>query len=120
MIVNNDDKCEMVNFNVPKTLQNISDVLHDGHKKYLTVKELAAHHGLNVGAIYSLIKAEPDFPYINTGVKKKFMVDLSQFEIWLDKRTQKQKCEHFKVPSSLDLVSIFKSTRIKNESRNSN
>lgn len=76
--------------------------------RLVTVKTLATLYGLNQGAVYALIKTEPDFPYINVGLKKKFMIDVSQFETWLAERTRKQKHEHFAVPTALDLKAVFK------------
>jgi len=74
----------------------------------VSVKDLAALYGLNIGAIYALIKTEPDFPYVNAGIKKKFLVDVAQFETWLAERTKKQKHERFAVPSYFDLETVFK------------
>lgn len=76
--------------------------------KLLTVKDLARLYGLKMGAIYEFIKTEPDFPYVNVGVKKKFLIDVSQFETWLMERTKKQKHEHFAIPTALDLATVFK------------
>lgn len=78
------------------------------HARLVTVKTLAKLYGLNQGAVYALIKTEPDFPYVNVGVKKKFLVDVSQFEMWLAERTKKQKHEHFAVPTAFDLKTVFK------------
>lgn len=55
-----------------------------------------------------LINRNPDFPYVNVGLKKKFMVDVAQFEIWMKERTKKQKHEHFAIPSAVDLMTVFK------------
>lgn len=74
----------------------------------VTVKELARLYGLTIGSIYAFIQTEPDFPYINVGLKKKFLVDVGQFEIWLADRTKKQKHEHFAIPSAVDLMTAFK------------
>lgn len=112
---NKDEKNKIVNICVPKASQNIPYTLYERNQRPVTVKELAAHYGLNIGTIYSLIKTEPDFPYINVGIKKKFMVDLIQFEAWINKRTEKQKHEYFKIPSSFDLIKIFKNNRIRND-----
>ena len=84
----------------------------DGSQRHqprlVTVKTLATLYGLNQGAVYSFIKTEPDFPYVNVGVKKKFLVDVAHFETWLADRTKKQKHEHFSVPTALDLSTVFK------------
>lgn len=89
---------------VPKGHDNLV-----GHQpKLLTVKDLAKLYGLKIGAIYEFTKTEPDFPYVNVGVKKKFLIDASQFEIWLRERTKKEKHEHFVIPTALDLTTVFK------------
>jgi hypothetical protein len=76
--------------------------------KFLSIKDVAALYGMKVGAIYEFIKGEPDFPYVNAGVKKRFMIDVTQFEAWLTERTVKQKHARFSVPTALDLLTAFK------------
>lgn len=89
---------------VPKPVGNVGTSL----PKLVAVKELARLYGLTIGAIYTFIRTEPDFPYINIGVKKKFLVDVAQFEMWLADRTKRQKHEHFAIPSAVDLMNAFK------------
>jgi len=99
----NDNKTnshQMVMFSASKTSREV------------TVKELAALHRLNIGVIYHFIKTEPDFPVVNKGIKKKLMIDNDKFEIWLSERTKKQKHEHFGVPTSIDLIGVFKSKNV--------
>lgn len=88
---------------VPKTLSEINQA----HPLLVEVKALAKHFRVNIGVIYNLIKTEPDFPYINVGLKKKFMIDVVKFEAWLNERTQQQKHDHFSIPSTVDLMKAF-------------
>lgn len=80
----------------------------DSPPTHLTVKELAQVTGVKVGAIYEFISTEPDFPVVNKGVRKKYMIDPVQFEIWLAGRTAKQRHRRFGVPSDLDMQKLFK------------
>lgn len=76
--------------------------------RLVTVKDLARLYRLSIGAVYSLIKTEPDFPYVNVGLKKKFLIDVAEFETWFADRTKKQKHAHFAIPSIFDLKKVFK------------
>ncbi len=89
---------------VPKPVGNVGTT----HPRLVPVKELARLYGLSTGAVYSFIKTEPDFPYVNVGVKKKFMVDIVLFESWIADRTKRQKHEHFAIPNAVDLMTVFK------------
>jgi hypothetical protein len=102
---------ERVHGAVPKPLGDIADHSRTSTPRFVTVKTLAALYEIEVGAIYSWIKFEPDFPYRNAGVKKKFLVDAHQFETWLAERTDRQKREHFAIPSAIDLKNIFKNQK---------
>lgn len=84
------------------------DSLAGQPQRFVTVKELARIYGIKIGAIYAFIEAEPDFPYVNVGVKKKFLVDIARFEVWIAERTEKQKHERFAIPSAFDLMTAFK------------
>ena len=76
--------------------------------KFVPVKQLAALYGLNVGVVYEWIKTDSTFPYVNTGVKKKFMVQLDLFETWLQERTQRQKNDRFGIPTTDELLQLFR------------
>lgn len=89
---------------VPKTLSEINQA----HSLLVEVKTLAKHFRVNIGVIYNLIKTEPDLPYINVGLKKKYMIDVAKFEVWLNERTKMQKHDHFSIPSTVDLMKAFK------------
>ena len=85
-----------------------ADKVADSPPQHLTVKELSQLTGVKVGAIYEFINTEPDFPVVNKGVRKKYMIDPVQFEIWLAGRTSKQRHRRFGVPSDLDMQKLFK------------
>ena len=51
-------------------------------KKYLSVKEIAFMYSMSIRVLYNLIKTDPNFPYVNMGVKKKLMIDHEAFETW--------------------------------------
>ncbi len=97
---------------VPQTSANLRDMQPSSAPRLVTVKALAIKYGIKPVAIYEFIKTEPDFPYVNVGVKKKFLVDVDQFEAWLSERTKKQKHEHFAIPSVVDLMTSFKSKKV--------
>jgi len=54
-----------------------------------------------------LIKSEPNFPYINVGLKKKYMIDLAKFYTWLNERTEQQKHDRLGIPTTVDLMKAF-------------
>jgi hypothetical protein len=91
---------------VPKTSAAASNDVQG--PRLVSVKALAARYGLNKAAIYGSIKTDPTFPYANVGLKKKFMIDVCHFETWLARRTDRQKHEHFAIPSTADLLAAFK------------
>lgn len=91
-----------------KTPIGNGDVVVSGQTKFLTVKELAARYGLSQAAIYGFIKTDPAFPYANVGLRKKFLIEVGQFEAWLTKRTEIEKREHFSIPTAVDLAAAFR------------
>jgi hypothetical protein len=82
-----------------------ADLLPSG---LLSVKDLAWRFGLKPAAIYGFIKTDPSFPYTNVGLKKKYMVDLTKFEIWIGQRTEREKCQTFGIPTAGELLARFK------------
>ncbi len=74
----------------------------------VSVKELAAQYGISKSAVYELIKSDPTFPYKNVGAKKKFMIDAAKFAVWLESRTEKQKDDHFGLPTAHGLLEKYK------------
>lgn len=55
-------------------------------QQFLTIKEAATIMRVSEWTIYSLIKSDTTFPFLNIGRKKKFVVDNSNFRIWLNDR----------------------------------
>jgi hypothetical protein len=99
-----------IKFSVPKTSSNPDEPVRDASHRWVTVRQLANYYNLNVSAIYAFIRTMPDFPYINVGLKRKYMVDRIQFEAWLTERTEKQKQVHFNIPTAMDLLASFRSS----------
>lgn len=73
-------------------------------KRYLSVKELSKEYQMSLRVIYSLIKRDATFPFVNMGLKKKYMVDREAFETWLFKRTYKEQGEYLKIPDINELT----------------
>ena len=80
----------------------------DSRPRFVPVKELAALYGIKTGVVYEWIRAESSFPYVNAGAKKKFLVQLDLFEVWLRDRTMNQRKEHFAAPTTAELLALFK------------
>ncbi len=60
-------------------------------KKYLTVREALKFMNISEWSIYNLIHRDPTFPYINIGVTKKYVIDASLLNQWLENRIQRDK-----------------------------
>lgn len=60
-------------------------------KKYLTVREALQFMNISEWSIYNLIHRDPTFPYINIGVTKKYVIDASRLNQWLENRIQFEK-----------------------------
>ena len=60
-------------------------------KKYLTVREALTFMNISEWSIYNLIHRDPTFPYINIGVTKKYVIDASKLNQWLENRIQHEK-----------------------------
>lgn len=73
--------------------------------RYLSVKELSKEYQMSLRVIYSLIKREADFPFVNMGLKKKYMVDREAFETWLFKRTYQEQKDYLRIPDINELTS---------------
>lgn len=79
---------------------------HEPIKKFHTIKEVANMYGISIWLLYSHIKSDPNFPVINLGLKKKFMIDLVQFEIWMKSKTKVFLQEQHQLPSSKELMEV--------------
>lgn len=73
-------------------------------QELITVKEAARLYKICARSIYELIKSDPEFPYVNVGLKKKYMVDRMKFEEWLISRTRKEQNSNFKLQRPEELV----------------
>lgn len=76
--------------------------------RLVTVRALAGLYGLKPATIYGFIKSDPAFPYKNVGLRKKYLVDVDQFETWLERRTTEEKNMHFGIPTATELIARFK------------
>lgn len=63
----------------------------EGHKKLLNVKEVANMFCISQWAIYNLIKSDVNFPFINVGLRKKYLIPLKEFESWLYHRSRNER-----------------------------
>jgi hypothetical protein len=72
--------------------------------KYVSVKEIASKYCMGIRVLYNLIKTDPNFPYVNMGVKKKLMIDHEAFETWLMRRTYQEQKNQFRIPDLMELT----------------
>lgn len=75
-------------------------------KKFYSIKEVASMYGINQWLIYHHIKADPMFPYVNVGVKKRFLIEPAKFEQWLTLRSHKNVSERHQLPSATELMEV--------------
>jgi|GEM_PF-910835 len=75
-------------------------------KKFYSIKEVASMYGINQWLIYHHIKADPTFPYVNVGVKKRFLIEPQKFEQWLTLRSHKNVNERHQLPSATELMEV--------------
>jgi predicted DNA-binding transcriptional regulator AlpA len=74
-------------------------------KTFLSIKEIASRYGVSDWTIYRFIKTDPTFPYLNVGLKKKFIVNENSFRIWMEERTKRERGQIFRVLSGSELLS---------------
>lgn len=80
----------------------------DGPKpdpEFVSVKHLANKYGISKSLLYELIQTEKDFPSMNVGKKKKYIIHLKGFIEWLNKR---QRVHDEQVPKGLDLIRRYR------------
>ena len=58
--------------------------------QFLTIKEVAQMIRVSQWSIYHMIKNNKEFPYLNVGVKKKFVIDREKLAIWMKSRTNEK------------------------------
>lgn len=90
-----------------KSVQQTSDKSELDKPRLVTVKQLAAFYDLTLNSIYTLIKIDLSFPYKNVGVKKKYMIDVAEFENWMNKRATTEKDQTLNIPKAADLIKRY-------------
>ncbi|MFY7994175.1 MAG: helix-turn-helix transcriptional regulator [Bacteriovoracaceae bacterium] len=71
----------------------------------LTINEVAQQYRISKSTIYRLIRNDPQFPWLNIGQKKKFILFEDQLKRWLHQRSIKQ--EIIKLPSQTIVIRRF-------------
>jgi hypothetical protein len=72
--------------------------------KFLPIKELAVRYSISDWILYRFIKTDPTFPYLNVGLKKKFVINEVSFRTWMEERTKRERSRFFHIPSGEDLL----------------
>jgi predicted DNA-binding transcriptional regulator AlpA len=93
---------------VPKTSAGVEDSIPIRPNGNVGIAKLARYFGISKSGIYDLIKSDPSFPFKNVGVKKKYVINVDEYERWLANRTTKEKETTFKIPTGVDLLKRFK------------
>lgn len=75
-----------------------------GSSPFLSIKEVADRYGVSDWTIYRFIKTEPTFPYLNVGLKKKFVINEDSFLMWMEERTKRERGRIFHIPSADELL----------------
>lgn len=73
--------------------------------RMLTINEVAQQYRISKSTIYRLIRSDPQFPWLNIGEKKKFILFEDQLKRWLHQRSIKQ--EIIKLPSQTIVIRRF-------------
>ncbi|MDC1174209.1 helix-turn-helix domain-containing protein [Bacteriovoracaceae bacterium] len=92
------------NQSVPQTCADDSDGLKQG-QEFVSVKEIGKLFGISRSMIYELIHHEPNFPAVNVGRKKKYVIHLDGFCEWYKNRQQRQEAD---VPNGFELIRRYK------------
>jgi predicted DNA-binding transcriptional regulator AlpA len=62
----------------------------NSQNKFLTIKEVATLMRVSEWTVYSIIKTDRSFPFLNIGAKKKFVVDQTRLAEWMNDRTNER------------------------------
>ena len=62
----------------------------NSQNQFLTIKEAAIIMRVSEWTVYSIIKSDSTFPFLNIGSKKKFVIDHSRLKDWLDDRASER------------------------------
>ncbi len=73
-------------------------------KVYITLLEAAKKYNMSRISLYRLIKTDPSFPYVNMGLKKKYMICPDDFETWSLNRIAKEKSQQFQLATADELI----------------
>ncbi len=84
-----------------------TDVEKIPQKKFYSIKEVVEMYGISQYLIYHHIKSDPTFPYVNVGIKKRFLIDPKAFEKWLLKRSHKLNQEQHNLPCANELMEVI-------------
>jgi len=76
-------------------------------KKFYSIKEVVEMYGISQWLIYHHIKTDPTFPYVNIGVKKRFLIDLEKLDQWLANRNKEHIAQLHQLPSSSELLEVI-------------
>jgi hypothetical protein len=71
---------------------------------FLPIKELALRYSISEWILYRFIKTDPTFPYLNVGLRKKFVINEASFRTWMEERTKRQRSQFFHIPTGQDLL----------------
>lgn len=77
---------------------------YNDERNFLTVHEVAKKYKISTKTIYKHIKNDPTFPYVNIGIKKRYMIDEEFLRSWIFKRTYKEQHELFSIPSADSII----------------
>ncbi len=71
---------------------------------YMSLKEVALKYKISLSLLYRLVHEQPSFPVKNIGLKKKFVVKLSELEQWIEKRSRKERISLTELPTADELL----------------
>jgi predicted DNA-binding transcriptional regulator AlpA len=71
---------------------------------YMNLKEISQKFKISLSMLYRMVNESPSFPVKNVGLKKKFIIKVSDFEQWLEKRSAAQMVERTNLPSADELL----------------
>ena len=84
----------------------LAEDLPETKKKFYSIKEVSQMYGISQWLIYHHIKVDPTFPYVNVGIRKKLLIDLKRFDLWLIGRSQQTNNERHHLPNASELMEV--------------
>ncbi len=73
-------------------------------KRFLSIKEVCQMYAVSNWVIYQHIKNDPTFPYLNVGLKKKYIIDRVDLGKWMNERTKREKKNEMRIPTAEELL----------------